>query len=68
MGEVIKKFLAAKSNRSEAYMDKVNGDMRLFQAHFGADRPIDRIRSDEIEDFLDSKKQPPDGALIFAPK
>jgi hypothetical protein len=56
LGEVIKKFLAAKSNRSEAYMDKVNGDMRLFQAHFGADRPIDRIRSDEIEDFLDSKK------------
>jgi hypothetical protein len=26
------------------------------QAHFGADRSIDRIGSDEIEDFLDSKK------------
>ena len=56
LGEVIEKFLAAKSNRSDAYMDKLNADMRLFQAHFGADRPIDRIRSDEIEDFLDSKK------------
>src|SRR5271166_1107207 len=56
LGEVIEKFLAAKSNRSEAYIDKLNADMRLFQAHFGADRPIDRIRSDEIEDFLDSKK------------
>ena len=56
LGEVIEKFLAAKSNRSAAYMDKLNADMRLFQAHFGADRSIDRIRSDEIEDFLDSKK------------
>ena len=56
LGEVIEKFLAAKSNRSEAYINKLNADMRLFQAHFGADRPIDRIRSDEIEDFLDSKK------------
>jgi hypothetical protein len=56
LGEVIDKFLVAKSNRSSAYMDKLNGDMRLFQAHFGADRAIDRISSDEIEDFLDSKK------------
>ena len=56
LGEVIEKFLAAKSNRSPAYMDKLNADMRLFQSHFGADRSIDRIRSDEIEDFLDSKK------------
>ena len=56
LGEVIEKFLAAKSNRSEAYMDKLNADMRLFQSHFGADRSIDRITSDEIEDFLDSKK------------
>src|SRR5260370_11507731 len=56
LGEVIEKFLGAKSNRSPAYMDKLNADMRLFQAHFGANRPIDRIRSDEIEDFLDSKK------------
>jgi hypothetical protein len=53
LGEVIEKFLAAKSNRSEAYMHRLNADMRLFQAHFGADRPIDRIRSDGIEDFLD---------------
>ena len=50
------KFLAAKSNRSAAYMDKLNADMRLFLSHFGADRSIDRVRSDEIEDFLDSKK------------
>ncbi len=56
LGEVIEKFVAAKSNRSAAYMDKLNADMRLFQSHFGADRAIDRIRSDEIEDFLDSKK------------
>src|ERR1700736_2546016 len=56
LGEGIEKFLAAKSNRSAAYMDKLNADMRLFQSHFGANRPIDRIRSDEIEDFLDSKK------------
>ena len=56
LGEVIEKFLRAKSNRSAAYMDKLNADMRLFQAHFATKRPIDRIRSDEIEDFLDSKK------------
>jgi hypothetical protein len=56
LGEVIEKFLGAKSNRSPAYMDKLNADMRLFQAHFGANRPSDRIRSDEIEDFLNSKK------------
>ena len=37
-------------------MDKLNADMRLFQSYFGADRSIDQIRSDEIEDFLDSKK------------
>jgi hypothetical protein len=55
LGEVIEKFLVAKSNRSTAYMDKLNGDMRLFQSHFGADRSIDRIMSNEIEDFLDSK-------------
>ena len=56
LGEVIEKFLRAKSNRSAAYMDKLNADMRLFQAHFAGNRQIDRIRSDEIEDFLDSKK------------
>ena len=56
LGEVIEKFLAAKSNRSAAYMDKLNADMRLFLSHFSAGRSIDRIRSDEIEDFLDSKK------------
>ena len=55
LGEVIEKFLVAKSNRSTAYMDKLNGDMRLFQSHFGVDRSIDRIMSNEIEDFLDSK-------------
>jgi hypothetical protein len=55
LGEVIEKFLVAKSNRSTAYMDKLNGDMRLVQSHFGADRSIDRIMSNEIEDFLDSK-------------
>ena len=42
LGEVIEKFLAAKSNRSAAYMDELNADMRLFQSHFGADQPIDR--------------------------
>lgn len=56
LGEVIEKFLAAKSNRSEAYTDKLNADLALLESHCGADRPIDRIRSDEIEDFLDSKK------------
>jgi hypothetical protein len=56
LGEVIAKFLAAKSNRSSAYMDKLNADMRLLQSHFGADRSIDWIMSNEIEDFLDSKK------------
>jgi integrase len=56
LGEVIEKFLAAKSNRSPAYTVKLNDDLALLQSHFGADRPIDRIRSDEIEDFLDSKK------------
>ena len=56
LGEVIKKFLAAKSNRSEAYTDKLNADLALLESHFGADRPIDRIRSDEIENSLDSKK------------
>ena len=54
--KVIEKFLDAKSNRSPAYMDKLNADMRLFQSYFGADRSIDQIRSDEIEDFLDSRK------------
>jgi hypothetical protein len=54
--EVIEKFLRAKWNRSAADVDKLNADMRLFQAHFAANRPIDRIRSNEIEDFLDSKK------------
>jgi integrase len=56
LGEVIEKFLAAKSNRSPAYTVKLNNDVALLESHFGADRPIDRIRSDEIEDFLDSKK------------
>ena len=56
LGEVIEKFLAAKSNRSPAYTVKLNDDLALLQSHFGADRPIDRIRSDEIEEFLDSKK------------
>src|SRR5262245_16499838 len=40
LGEVIKKFLAAKSNRSEAYTDKLNADLALLESHFGADRPI----------------------------
>lgn len=31
LGEVIEKFLAAKSNRSSAYMDKLNADTRLFR-------------------------------------
>jgi len=56
LGEVIVKFLAAKSNRSAAYTDKLKADMRLVQSHFGADRAIDRIQSQEIEDFLDAKK------------
>jgi len=41
LGEVIEKFLAAKSNRSPAYMDKLNADMRLFQSHFAANRACD---------------------------
>jgi hypothetical protein len=56
LGEVIEKLLAAKSNRSPAYTAKLNDDLALLESHFGADRPIDRTRSDEIEDFLDSKK------------
>jgi integrase len=55
LGEVIEKFLAAKASRSTAYTDKLKADMRQVQSHFGADRPIDRIQSQEIEDFLDAK-------------
>ena len=55
-GQVPPEQRRTKSDQSPAYMDKLNADMRLFQAHFAANRPIDRIRSDEIEDFLDSKK------------
>ncbi len=68
LGEAIEKFLAAKASRSAAYTDKLKADMRQVQAHFGADRPIDRIQSQEIEDFLDAKKQPAGGAIICAPK
>jgi hypothetical protein len=39
--KVIEKFLDAKSNRSPAYMDKLNADMRLFLSHFGADQSIE---------------------------
>ena len=56
LGEVIQKFVDAKASHSSAYTDKLNADVLLVKNHFGADRPIDRIRSDEIEDFLDSKK------------
>src|SRR6516165_6604911 len=56
LGEVIQKFVDAKASHSSAYTDKLNADILLVERHFGADRPIDRIRSDEIEDFLDSKK------------
>ena len=56
LGEVIQKFVDAKASHSSAYTDKLNADVLLVKRHFGADRPIDRIRSDEIEDFLDSKK------------
>ena len=56
LGEVIEKFLTDKSNRAPAYIVKLNNDLALLQSHFGADRSIDRIRSDEIEDFLDSKR------------
>jgi hypothetical protein len=55
LGEVIQKFLDAKASHSSAYTDKLNDDIFLVKRHFGADRPIDSIRSDEIEDFLDSK-------------
>jgi hypothetical protein len=47
LGEVIVKFLGAKSNRSAAYMDKLNADMRLFQAHFGANGPIEALNVQE---------------------
>jgi integrase len=56
LGEVIKKFLAAKSSRSPAYTIRLSDDLALLEAHFNAKRPIDGIRSNEIEDFLDSKK------------
>jgi hypothetical protein len=56
LGNAIQKFLVAKSTRSRAYTDKLNADMRLVQSHFGADRPIERIQSQDIEDFLDAKK------------
>jgi integrase len=56
LGEVIKKFLAAKSSRSPAYTVKLSDDLALLEAHFNAKQPIDGIRSNEIEDFLDSKK------------
>jgi integrase len=35
---------------------KLSDDLALLEAHFNAKRPIDGIRSNEIEDFLDSKK------------
>ena len=56
LGEVIERFLTDKSNRAPAYTVKLNNDLAPLQSHFGADRSIDRIRSDEIEDFLDSKR------------
>jgi integrase len=56
LGEAIEKFLTDKSNRAPAYIVKLNNDLALLKSHFGADRSIDRIRSDEIEDFLDSKR------------
>lgn len=56
LGEVIEKFLGAKASHSSAYTDKLNADILLVKRHFGADRPIDRIRSDEIEDFWTPKK------------
>jgi len=34
LGQVIEKFLDAKSNRSDAYMDKLKADMRLFSGTF----------------------------------
>ena len=58
LGEIIGSSRSScRLNRTDLqpYMDKLNGDMRLFQSHFGADRSIDRIMSNEIEDFLDSK-------------
>ena len=56
LGEIIQRFLADKSNESAAYTDKLRDDMLLVQLYFGADRPIDRIQSEQIEDFLDSRK------------
>jgi hypothetical protein len=47
LGEVIEKFLGTKSNRSAAYINKLNADMRLFQAHFGANRQIEALNVQE---------------------
>jgi len=47
LGNAIQKFLSSKRTRSPAYTDKLKADMRLVQSRFGADRPIDRIRSKE---------------------
>jgi hypothetical protein len=43
LGQVIEKFLAAKSDRCAAYMDKLRADMRLFQCHFAANRSIEPV-------------------------
>ena len=50
LGEVIKKFLAAKSNRSEAYTDKLNADLALLESHFGC--PPQKIRSHDFGQSL----------------
>jgi hypothetical protein len=47
LGEVIEKFLGTKSNRSAAYINKLNADMRLFKAHFGANRQIEALNVQE---------------------
>jgi hypothetical protein len=43
-------------NLTHGQVQALSRQSLLLESHFGADRPIDRIRSDEIENFLDSKK------------
>jgi len=64
LGKAIQEISGRKRTRSPAYIDKLNADMRLVQSHFGADRPIDRIRSKESRIPGFEKSNRPGGAII----
>jgi hypothetical protein len=57
LGEVIEKSLTAKSNRSSAYMDKLNADIRLF-------RRAESTATKALRSLKDKRKSP---ALSYKP-